>query len=98
MSRRKEIESFYKLFYNEYRMPDKLSYIMDVMRSCKSQDQLDTTLKWGKKVLGQFNDIICKSIGDLSIKLKLLNRTEQLIDTLKNYHKVLSKRFPKCQK
>jgi hypothetical protein len=98
MSRRKEIESFYKLFYNEYRMPDKLSYIMDVMRSCKNQDQLDTTLKWGKKVLGQFNDIICKSIGDLSIKLKLLNRTEQLIDTLKNYHKVLSKRFPKCQK
>lgn len=98
MSRRKEIESFYKLFYNEYRMPDKLSYIMDVMRSCKNQDQLDTTLKWGKKVLGQFNDVICKSIGDFSIKLKLLNRTEQLIDTLKNYHKVLSKRFPKCQK
>ena len=98
MSRRKEIESFYKLFYNEYRMPDKLSYIMDVMRSCKNRDQLDTTLKWGKKVLGQFNDIICKSIGDLSIKLKLLNRTEQLIDTLKNYHKVLSKRFSKCQK
>lgn len=98
MSRRKEIESFYKLFYNEYRMPDKLSYIMNVMRSCKNRDQLDTTLKWGKKVLGQFNDIICKSIGDLSIKLKLLNRTEQLIDTLKNYHKVLSKRFPKCQK
>ena len=61
-------------------------------------DDGKSTLKWGKKVLGQFNDIICKSIGDLSIKLKLLNRTEQLIDTLKNYHKVLSKRFSKCQK
>ena len=97
MSRRKEIESFYKLFYNEYRMPDKLSYIMDVMRSCKNQDQLDTTLKWGEKVLGQFNDVICKSIRDISIELKLLNRTEQLIDTLKNYHEVLSKRFLKCQ-
>ena len=58
MSRRKEIESFYKLFYNEYRMPDKLSYIMDVMRSCKNQDQLDATFKWGKTVLGQFNDVI----------------------------------------
>ena len=97
MSRRKEIESFYKLFYNEYRMPDKLSYIMDVMRSCKNQDQLDATFKWGKKVLGQFNDVIYKSIRDLSIKLKLLNRTEQLIETLKNYYEVLSKQSYKCQ-
>ena len=97
MSRRKEIESFYKLFYNEYRMPDKLSYIMDVMRSCKNQDQLDATFKWGKTVLGQFNDVIYKSIRDLSIKLKLLNRTEQLIETLKNYYEVLSKRSYKCQ-
>lgn len=92
MSKRKEINQTCKLFYTDYKMPDKMLYIKNVMDSCKTQEQLDITLKWGKKVLWGFYDVMSNSIDDsLSVALNLINRTQNLENELIRHYKILSK-------
>ena len=91
----KSINLTCKLFYSDYKMPDKMLYIQKIMDSCNTQEQLDSTLKWGKNVLWNFQHVIDNAAdGRLSVQLKIINRIQNLENELVKYYKNLSKNLP----
>ena len=48
-----EKKQVYEWFYETKRIPDMGLYVKRVLSSCKTVEQLDTTLKWGRKVLAE---------------------------------------------
>lgn len=50
MNRRRR-ETAYTIFYDDYKMLEKMGYIKDVMGSCKTKSQLDNAYNWGLKVI-----------------------------------------------
>lgn len=76
----------FKLYYEDFKMPDKMNYIKGIMMSCESKKQLDATLSWGKKVLLNHSDIIKRRLGDTSSYITtyftIINRTKDLCTEL----------------
>ena len=57
MSKRKAKDQCYEDYYHKYKVPDKMLYIMRVMDSCKTKEQLDAAFKWGDKLVRHIYDI-----------------------------------------
>lgn len=76
----------FKLYYEDFKMPDKMNYIKGIMMSCESKKQLDATLSWGKKVLWNHSDIINKRLENtwsyISTCFTVINRTKNLCTEL----------------
>ena len=51
MTKRQVKDQCYEDYYHKYKVPDKMLYIMRVMDSCKTKEQLDATFKWGDKLV-----------------------------------------------
>lgn len=76
----------FKLYYEDFKMPDKMNYIKGIMKSCESKKQLDATLSWGKKVLWKYSDIINRRLEDTRSCLTLINRTKDLCEELNKFY------------
>lgn len=48
-----EKKQSYKWFYETRHIPDMGLYVKRVLSSCKTIEQLDMTMKWGRKVLAE---------------------------------------------
>lgn len=89
----------FNLFYEEFKMPDKMNYIKKVMDSCKTQQQLDSTLKWGKKVLWQNYDVMKMRLDkydtcfSISITFRMIDMTTELCNELAKHHIKLLKKI-----
>lgn len=80
----------FKLYYEDFKMPDKMNYIKGIMMSCESKKQLDATLSWGKKVLWNYSDIINRRLEDtrsyITTYFTMINRTKDLCKELDKVH------------
>lgn len=89
---RKEKNTAHKLFYNEYRMPDKMLYIKKVMDSCTTIEQLGNAYMWGVNVIWKFYDVMCEPCSCI-VTLYLTNMTKEISEDLSAHFKVLSKQL-----
>lgn len=48
---RRRRETAYTVFYDDYKMLEKMGYIKNVMGSCKTKSQLDNAYNWGVKTM-----------------------------------------------
>ena len=94
---KKQKKLLIEMFYNEFKMLDKLNYIKKVMNSCTSLEQLDSTLKWGEKVLWNNCDMMNRKLDkydtcfSISISFKMIGMTKEYTDDLIRNYNVLSK-------
>lgn len=95
----KQKKVLFNLFYEEFKMPDKMNYIKKVMDSCKTQQQLDSTLKWGKKALWQNYDMMDRKLDkydtcfSISITFRMIDMTTELSNELVKHHIKLLKKI-----
>lgn len=91
---RKQKKLLIEVFYNEFKMLDKLNYIKKVMNSCTSLEQLDLTLKWGEKVLWNNCNMMETKYDDhfsIGLIIKMTNMTTIFVNDLIRNYNVLSK-------
>ena len=88
--RAKQKNILFDLFYKEFKMIDKMNYIKKVMDSCSTKEQLDSTLKWGKKVLWQNYNGMSKKLNSTSfcipITFRIIDMTQEIEDELIKHH------------
>ena len=93
--RKKQKNFLFKLYYEDFKMPDKMNYIKGIMMSCESKKQLDATLSWGKKVLWNYSDMINRRLEEFGSStwfyvpacFSIINRTKKLSEELDKVYK-----------
>lgn len=45
-------------------MPDKMNYINKVIESCKTEEQLELSFSWGRKLLWMYYDAMDKKLDE----------------------------------
>ena len=75
-------------------MPDKMLYIERVLDSCKTEDQLDITFKWGTNLLWKYCDCIERELDKYNSCIAfpaanaIIGRTKLLIDHIQDHYNV----------
>ena len=91
--RTKQKKVLYNIFYEEFKMPDKMLYIKRVMDSCKTNNQLESARTWGHKVLWKYYDVMHRRLNKydtcflIPISFRMIDMTEELVNEIDNYLK-----------
>ena len=90
MTKKRKAKAF-DVFYNEFKMLEKFTYIRKVMDSCDTAKQLDSAFKWGTKALWSWYGVMKSTCDDrfgvidgIDIWNYIFKRTSQLSDELVN--------------
>lgn len=92
--RTKQKNVLFDLFYTKFKMLDKMLYIERVLDSCKSEEQLDITFRWGTRLLWKYYDCIDKELDKYNSWIAfptanaIIGRTKLLIDHIQDHYNV----------